>query len=165
MKDEIIIDNRISSALLAAYTGVFLIDLVQDCYIPAKRADKVFHLIKEIDSAKEAMETAMRKTVQAEYLEKMLAFTNLDTLSDRMQKEHCIDQEYKGIISGWVRGSFIEVERNSDGTVQKVLYTYRLIDENRRQEIEEQKNLELQNDIEAIRSRNKEPEPGLWSMK
>ena len=165
MKKEMIIDDHISNALLAAYTGVFYIDLVNDTFIPAKRQDQVYNMIKEIHSAQEAIITAIKRTVQPEYLDKMLCFVDLATLSDRMKTGHCIDREYKGVISGWVRGSFIEVERDSQGSLKKVLYTYRLIDEERKVEIEKQKNLELQNEIEALRGRHKEPAPGLWSMK
>lgn len=160
-----LMDQQISRSLLAAYTGVFYIDLVNDSYIPAKRQGEVYQIIKEIGSAQEAISTAIKKTVQPEYLEKVLRFVDLRTLSERMKSGHCIDREYKGVISGWVRGSFIEVERDPMGNLTKVLYTYRLIDEDRRLEIENQKRLELQNDIQAIRNKHKEPAPGLWDMK
>lgn len=129
MKKEMMMNEQISNALLAAYTGVFYIDLENDIFIPEKNKTRSYNMIKDIHSAQEAITTTIKRTVQPEQLDKMLRFVDLTTLSDRMEKDHCIDREYKGVISGWVRGSFIEVERDSEGNLTKVLYAYRLIDE------------------------------------
>lgn len=165
MDSEMIIKNKALDALSAIYTGIFFIDLKKDVYIPVKTGEQVKKILQHISSAQEAITMAIRKTVQPEYMDKMFQFVNLKTLPERMQSQHCIDREYKGVISGWVRGSFIEVEREDSGELDQVLYTYQLIDEERKLEIEHQRRLELQHDIEIIQKEHSTPTPGLWRLR
>lgn len=53
-----------------------------------------------------------------------------------MESEKCLNIDYRGTISGWVRGSFIEAERDSMGKLTQVLYVYQIIDEEKRKELE-----------------------------
>lgn len=159
------IKGKTIDALSAIYTGIFFIDLEKDVYVPVKIGEEVKSILQHISSAQEAITMAIRKTVQPEYMEKVMCFVNLTTLPERMRSQHCVDREYKGAISGWVRGSFIEVERDRNGKLTQVLYTYQLIDEERKQEIERQRSLELQKDIESIKKEREKPSPGLWNMR
>lgn len=68
----------------------------------------------------------------------MLDFIDLDTLPKRMKTECFLNREYMGTLSGWVRGSFIEVERDENKTLTKVLYAYQVIDAEKRIELEKQ---------------------------
>lgn len=73
LEKEMIMDYQISNALLAAYTGVFYIDLVNDTFIPAKKQDQVYHLIKDINSAQEAITTAIKKKYSQNTLRRCFA--------------------------------------------------------------------------------------------
>ena len=165
MECETELTETVLSALSAVYTGIFFIDLRKDSYSNIKVDEEVKKLLDNISSAQDAITLAIRGTVQPECLEDTLAFVNLKTLSTRMKNGHSIDHEYRGIISGWVRGSFVEVKRDSKGKLTQVLYTYQLIDEARRLEIENQKKSELQREIEAVKKNQKQQVPGVWSIK
>lgn len=128
--------DAISRALSSIYTGVFFIDLLNDSYNIISSPEPVISILKGISSAQRAINYAIQNTVSRKELLDVLTFVNLTTLPDRLQKEKCLNIDYQGSISGWVRGSFIEVERDSRGNVTQVLYTYQVIDEEKRKELE-----------------------------
>ncbi len=130
--------DAVSRALANIYTGVFSIDLVSDRYVLIKSQKEVMKLIADIVSAREAIRIAIENTAASENLEEMLDFIDLDTLPKRMKTECFLNREYMGTLSGWVRGSFIEVERDENKTLTKVLYAYQVIDAEKRIELEKQ---------------------------
>lgn len=133
--------EAVSMALSDIYTGVILIDLAQDAYTVIKTQESIQKIIDGIPSAREAIRRAMYATVQEEHLEKMLTFVDFATLAARMQNEKCLNIEYRGILSGWIRGSFVAVERDAAGNLTRFLYTYQIIDEEKRLELERQQRL------------------------
>ena len=130
--------DAVSRALANIYTGVFSIDLVSDRYVLIKSQKEVMKLIADIVSAREAIRIAIENTAASENLEEMLDFIDLDTLPKQMKTECFLNREYMGTLSGWVRGSFIEVERDENKTLTKVLYAYQVIDAEKRIELEKQ---------------------------
>lgn len=130
--------DAVSRALANIYTGVFSIDLVSDRYVLIKSQKEVMKLIADIVSAREAIRIAIENTAASENIEEMLDFIDLDTLPKRMKTECFLNREYMGTLSGWVRGSFIEVERDENKTLTKVLYAYQVIDAEKRIELEKQ---------------------------
>ena len=130
--------DAVSRALANIYTGVFSIDLVSDRSVLIKSQKEVMKLIADIVSAREAIRIAIENTAASENLEEMLDFIDLDTLPKRMKTECFLNREYMGTLSGWVRGSFIEVERDENKTLTKVLYAYQVIDAEKRIELEKQ---------------------------
>lgn len=130
--------DAVSRALANIYTGVFSIDLVSDRYVLIKSQKEVMKLIADIVSAREAIRIAIENTAASENFEEMLDFIDLDTLPKRMKTECFLNREYMGTLSGWVRGSFIEVERDENKTLTKVLYAYQVIDAEKRIELEKQ---------------------------
>ena len=128
--------NGILSALASIYTGAFLIDLRNDTYSYIRTTALVKTMLEGIASAQQAINTAIHKMVSQDEMKEMLAFVDLSTLPDRMENEKILDTEYKGLVSGWVRGNFIEVERDEHGVLCKVLYAYQIIDEEKRKKLE-----------------------------
>lgn len=126
----------VSKALSSIYTGVFFINLADDSYDIINSPKSVIAMLNGIGSAQQAINCAIQNTVSKDEVLDMLTFVNLVTLPDRMKSERCLNIDYKGTISGWVRGSFIEVERDDTGNVIQVLYAYQVIDEEKRKELE-----------------------------
>ena len=129
-------DAAVFRALASIYTGVFLMDLENDTYKTVQAPKRITDLLGKIISAQKAINYAIQQTVSKDELLDVLSFVNLHTLPERMQSENCLTIEYKGTISGWNRGSFIEAERDSSGKLTKVLYTYQIIDKDRKRELE-----------------------------
>ena len=128
--------DGVLSALAAIYSGIFLINLKNNSYSKVQATKKIVDMLDKNATAQQAINTAIHKTVSSDEMDEMLAFVDLSTLPDRMKIEKTLDKEYKGLLSGWVRGSFIEVERDKNGSLCKVLYAYRIVDEKKREELE-----------------------------
>ncbi len=128
--------NAVSKALSSIYTGVFFIDLINDTYDIISALKFIRFILDGITSAQGAINYAIQKTASQDDLSDVLSFVNLHDLSRRMKSERCLNINYKGTISGWVRGSFIEVERDIEGTLTQVLYAYQVIDEEKKKEVE-----------------------------
>ncbi len=130
--------NAVSKALSNIYTGVFFINLKTDTYTSIKIQEPISKMLYGISSAEEAISFAVNKTVKSEELHELQDFVNLKTLPERMNSKGYISMEYRGTISGWVRGSFIETARDENGVLTHVLYTYQIIDEEKEKELERQ---------------------------
>ena len=142
------VDRDVFRALSSIYTGVFLINLEDDKYEIIHSTERIKKLLEGITSGQEAIKYAIQKTVCKEDIIDMLTFVNLLTLSERMKSENSLDIEYRGNISGWNRGSFIAVERDSGGKLIRVLYTYQITDkekQNAMEELEKLKKTEKEN--------------------
>ena len=117
--------GTVSQALLAIYSGVFCIDLAEDTYSIVHAPVEISAMLRKVSSAQQAINLAIQKTVSEGEIVDMLSFVNLKTLPERMESMRCLSTEYLGILSGWVRGSFIETERDADGSLRKILYPIR----------------------------------------
>lgn len=130
--------QAISVALSDIYTGVIWIDLLKDSFEIIKSPDVIKKMLRTHKSAQEAINFAMKNTVEPEGVPAMLSFVDLRTLPGRMDKGKYVNTEYIGKFSGWVRGSFVEVARDEKEILTQVLYTYQLIDEERRMQLDYQ---------------------------
>ncbi len=146
--------DAVSKTLSSIYTGVFLIDLIHDTYSVIKETEAIRTILEGITSAQEAINMAIKKTVFEDEILDMLTFVNLTTLSSRMGKEKILNTEYMGIISGWVRGSFMEVQRDQNEKLTQVLYVYQVIDDDKRKELDHLQ--ELKNNYEISEKENRE---------
>lgn len=131
--------EAVSLALSSIYTGIFLINLKEDTYYTVKAPESIQAVLMKITSAQQAIHTAVQKTVQADDLIDMLAFVNLATLSKRMGARSYLYTDYDG-VSGWIRGNFLEVERDADRGLRKVVYAYQILDGEKRKELEYRNN-------------------------
>ena len=134
-KEPASIDD-ISRALASIYTGIFLIDLVHDNYVIIKSSKEIASMLEQIGSAQQAINVAIQRTVFPDELSDVQAFMNLASLPERMKTEKCLNIDYEGMVSGWVKGSFIEMKRDNTGKLEQILYTYQTINKEKRKELE-----------------------------
>ncbi len=76
----------------------------------------------------------MQASISDEYIEKALKFTDLTTLPERMKDKKIISKELRGNNVGWILASFITMEKDSEGRATKVIFTTRVIDDEKKQE-------------------------------
>ncbi len=155
--------EAVFEALSSIYTGVFLIDPVNDSYVIIRAPESIRNLLDGITSAQQALNHAIQQTVTTEDALDIIAFVNLVTLSQRMETEKCINIDYHGMISGWVRGSFIEVARDTSGRLTQILYAYQVIDTEKRKELDHVK--QLKDSYTLAEKENKEERQSLENEK
>lgn len=76
----------------------------------------------------------MCELANEKYLDKVLDFTNIRTLEERLQKKKTIETEFLGNVAGWCRARFIAVDYDEDGHLWHVIFAVEDIDEKKKHE-------------------------------
>lgn len=118
------------------YTSMHLIDLVKDTVFDYFSNDRISRVVTDLHNASEQMKTIISMAVIPEYKDRMLAFTDLHTLRDRMKGKKIISKEFISNQTGWMRGTFMVINADEDGRPIKVLFTS--LDINEEKEYEEE---------------------------
>lgn len=136
--EELIATQTTQISILESMAGIYLtshlFDLEKDMLIELNTSREVRELTKSNEHAATQMRNIMINTVSSEHVEKVLAFTDLSTIAKRLNKKKIISLEFLGKYNGWVRASFIPVEKKQDGTPTTVLFVTQVIDEEKRRE-------------------------------
>lgn len=90
--------NATTVALSDIYTGVFLINLVTDTFVPIKAEDAVTKILDGYSSAQQAISIAIRKTTNVKNQQDMLKFVDLNTLPQRMDSQRYLSKEYRDVF-------------------------------------------------------------------
>ncbi|MCQ2982783.1 MAG: diguanylate cyclase [Treponemataceae bacterium] len=83
-----------------------------------------------------ALNRVMELTVTDAYRESVLEFIDFSTLEERLQHQSLISMDYQGRLNGWIRASFISVERDENGRQLSVMFTTQIIEEQKKKEQE-----------------------------
>lgn len=122
---------------LGSLGGIFysmhVVDLVKDQVFPFSAKNEVKDIVNHKNGAREMMIEVMNTVTSEEYVESALEFTELSTISERMRDKKIVSSEFVGKNVGWFLASFITMEMDDEKRPTKVLFTTRVIDEERKQ--------------------------------
>jgi diguanylate cyclase (GGDEF)-like protein len=119
------------------YNSMLLIDLENDTMVEYNSRDEVRDFIKNATTgAAETLKGIMTIISEKKNCETALEFTNLLTLSERMQDKKFIAQELQSKEIGWYRALFITIEADDEGRPTKVIYVTQNIDQEKKKEEE-----------------------------
>ncbi len=113
--------------------SMHVIDLKNDTVEEFNAVHEVKQIVNHKHGAVEMMKQIMTVVSKEEYLEEALKFSDLTTVADRMKNKKIISGEFIGIRTGWYLASFITLEADNEGKPTKVIFTTRIIDEEKRQ--------------------------------
>ena len=128
------LSNEVLLAISKIYYAIFRIDLEQDTYEEISSDKTVHHLTGTFGCASEEMIELCKTFVVPEYQERIMHFFDVKTLSQRLQAEETIAEEYLAKDGNWHTARFIVKRRNAKGDVTHVLYVTRLISDEKRRE-------------------------------
>lgn len=131
---ELLNKYKLLKSVAEIYNSLHEIDLVQNTTFPYSARDKVGSIVNHTNGADQMMRDVMKATVDDAYLEEALAFTDLLTLSERMNNKRFMSIELVGKDIGWFTASFITVEQDENKNALKVVFATRIIDEIKRKE-------------------------------
>lgn len=128
--------NSILSSIAGIYLTTHLIDLKKDIIVEFNTSKEVRTIMENnnIDHAVMQMKKVIKTVVTQEYVDAMLEFTDLTTISERLYSKKIISKEFIGIHNGWTRASFIAVETDEYNIPFKVLFLTQVIDDEKRRE-------------------------------
>ena len=116
------------------YVGMFKMNLVEDTFeeISCKSEDlKAMVGNKHTDAMSTLRNLAAFLTDERSRTE-VYEFIDMDTLSERMNKNDVLTLEFMNHKNTWCRGRFLAAERDEEGNLISVIWTIEYIDEERR---------------------------------
>ncbi len=116
------------------FYSMHVLDLVADTSKEFTSRNEVKEIVNREQGAREMMREVMKATLTDEYLQAALDFTDLDTLAERMQGKKVVSRQFIGKRTGWFLASFITMEADEDDRPTKVIFTTRVIDEEKKAE-------------------------------
>lgn len=135
IKDEQQLDYMLILEKMAGlYVSVHQIDLVKNTAKEINTNAIVNKYVKEGADAINMMRRVMEHTASDAHRERVLEFSDLTTIADRLKGKHSIFEEFIGKHLGWVKEGFILLEEDENGTPTKVLHTIEVIDEQKKKE-------------------------------
>ncbi|MCR4822560.1 MAG: sensor domain-containing diguanylate cyclase [Treponema sp.] len=120
--------------LAGIYNSLHVINLIEDTVTEFSASSEVRKFVNHRDGAAEMMNQVMSALTVDEYKEKVLEYTNLKTLADRMKNKRYITNQFIGKNIGWYLSTFISMETDKEGRPVRVIYTTQSIDEEKKQE-------------------------------
>ena len=125
---------NILTSLAGIYMTMHLIDLKENKIHSYSSQTHIDKYINEVSGADKQMHHVMKHTVTKQYLDEILEFTDLHTLSSRLKDQKVISKEFIGKNFGWCKAQFIEISCDSDGNLTQAMFTTQIIDKEKRRE-------------------------------
>jgi len=144
-----------------AFLAIYHVNLSDYSFIELNALQHVQAVINDKGYAVKAFEQMLQYLVVPEYREMMQSFTDLKTLSQRLNDKSWISCKYLG-TTGWKEAIFIAEDRDSNGDCKSVIWAVRDIDEYRKKEIEYEN--ELKKTSEQAEAANKAKTSFLFNM-
>lgn len=125
---------RVLKTVADIHYSMHVIDLAKDTVQELTAREEVKAIVNRTNGAREMMHTVINTVTVDEQLESVLEFTDLATVSERMRDKKTITKEFEGKYTGWVRAMFITIETDPYGKPTKVIFTTRVIEEEKKNE-------------------------------
>lgn len=125
---------KVLQSMADIHYSMHVIDLAKDTVQELTARKEVKAIVNRTNGALEMMRTVINAVTSDEYLEAALEFTDLATLAERMRDKKTIALQFVGKHVGWVQALFIAIETDPYGKPTKVIYTTRVIDEEKKNE-------------------------------
>ena len=136
-----ILNNEIISAIGKMYWLIYRMDLQTDTYEEVASGDRIHSLTGKTGRSSELFGKKVLDKIAPEYRQAMQEFLDISTLAERLKSKETISHEYLSTEGNWHQGRFIVKKCDTDGTVTNVLYVVREINEQKKKELEYQKQL------------------------
>ncbi len=128
-------DKAVIQSLGNIYFANYYINIQKDTFVEVTGTDDVHAKIGTVGTARERLAYMCRNMVQEAYTEEMLAFTDLDTVAERLEGKQFITMQYQGKVHGWSEAIFIPCNACEGKELHHVLYAVREIGEEKEREL------------------------------
>ncbi|MCR4792143.1 MAG: GGDEF domain-containing protein [Lachnospiraceae bacterium] len=124
----------ILSSMAEIYDHVNLIDFKNDTETPLRDAELEKQGIDPGTRTHSIVNSELSNIVMPDLVEDFKNFTNIQTVRTRLMRRKVISADFVDVVSGWFRAQFITVDKGADGIPEKIIYTTRNVDEEKRRE-------------------------------
>lgn len=135
--------SEIITAISKQYWQVFEVDLGTDTYHEVFTKGKfTMDMPGYTGCAYQDFLKVMNSYTSAAHQEQMREFLDLGTLAERLAETDTVVTEFLAKPGFWIAARFLSLARNREGQVDKVLFILKMIDEEKRRELDYQRRLE-----------------------
>lgn len=120
-------EEQVYMAMENLVYSLHIFDLENDTYERLIESDILKNVIGMEESGQRMAHTIIKATCKDEFLDYMLEFVDLSTVSERAKDKDFISAEFVGKLHGWTRMTFIPIELK-DNNVKKIVVTTQIID-------------------------------------
>lgn len=115
--------------------SMHVVDLAKDTLEEFSAGVDVKALVNDDKTgARELMHKVMKTLITEEYSDAALEFTDLATLPERMRGKKTLSQQFVGVNTGWIQTMFVAIETDPYDKPTKVIFTTRVIEEEKKNE-------------------------------
>lgn len=129
-------EQRIIDAIASSYNSIYIIDVKEDTYREIRANYALNKFLGYQGQVSLSVPLVMRALSSSEYIDSVLKFIDISTLSERMKDVDFIDMDFIGVLSGWINQAFFALDRDMNGNVVRALHTTRVVDASRKAEFE-----------------------------
>ncbi len=131
--------NDVIVSLSSIYSCNYYFNLLDYRYVAFKQMDDIRGTIPDEGYIMDYFLYYEKYLIDSMSVEEFKEFTDVTTLKERLKHVNSISLEFKRVLYGWCRGSFIVVKRDSEGNAATVVYVGEIIDSRKQKELEYQK--------------------------
>lgn len=125
---------KVLKSMAGIHYSMHVIDLAKDTVQELTASQDVKAIVNRTNGALGMMRDVINALTVEEHLESVLEFTDLSTLAERMRYKKTIAKQFEGKQTGWVQAMFIAIETDPYGKPTKVIFTTRIIEEEKKNE-------------------------------
>lgn len=135
MEQKMIIDSTdVLATIAGTFFSVHVIDLVTDTFTEYKSHTEISGFMNGYTNAAATMSTIMANTVSDNDKERILNFSDLHTIGERLKGKKTLSEEFVCNNIGWVKETFIVMTTDADGNPTKIIHTVEGIGEQKERE-------------------------------
>lgn len=116
------------------FFSLHVIDLEKDAVTEFKARSLVKEIVNHKQGAADMMTSVIGAVTAEEHREAALEFTDLSTIADRMMGKKIMASTFLGTYNGWYLANFVAMDADESGRPTKLIFTTRIIDEEKKQE-------------------------------
>lgn len=129
--------RAIVESISAIFTCLYEINLADDTFEEILAKDEfIAQAVGKSGYAQDSLDFLCANLMTMDHISDMFDFLQLDTLAERLENLNSVSREYYGLDGDWKETLFIAMERDDSGKVQKVLWGFRTINEEKEKELE-----------------------------
>jgi diguanylate cyclase (GGDEF)-like protein len=116
------------------YDRVNLIDFVDNTEMSVRDKEQIKHDIDPETQTHTLMTQHMRKSIMPDQLESFIEYTDISTIKSRLVGKKILSNDFIDVVDGWFRAQYIPVDLDENGVPQRVVFTTRTVDGEKRRE-------------------------------
>lgn len=109
------------------FFAIYILDIAEDRFSQVSSIGWISEIIGKSVKASKALERITTQLIMPDSKNKMKAFNDITTMSERIGKKNLICEDYTSITGDKARAIIVPLERDSNGKVTKVFYASRYL--------------------------------------